>query len=322
MHSHYDTLKVARQATTEEIKRAWKRMSFLHHPDRFPEAERQKQTDIIKAINEAWRVLGDAESRQRYDRWLDEQQAADTQSTRQDRQEQEKRTEQEYADFWRHVETMWENEYQLQKRKEAYFRERRREDFKQDMAEKSAAVKSFIHESQIVDKSKSALRRLFKLALVAGAFVIAAIVIAMIHEATKGISQSQVYAASNSAPTREAQAAEFYQDVNKNITQVNQTLPKPASKGVTLESLEVQASTLTYVFSVNTAFSKGFSEAKLRQNLLDAFDHGNLKKVCEMGNSQPGVPADFHFAYRYQYRDRTITVSLPFSEACPAAYTY
>jgi hypothetical protein len=37
-----------------------------------------------------------------------------------------------------------------------------------------------------------------------------------------------------------------------------------------------------------------------------------MKEVCEMGSNQPGMPADFHFAYRYQYRDKTVTVSLPF----------
>jgi hypothetical protein len=52
----------------------------------------------------------------------------------------------------------------------------------------------------------------------------------------------------------------------------------------------MQANTLTYVFTVNTVSSRGFSEAKLKQNLLDAFDHDNLKKVCDMGNSQPGWP--------------------------------
>lgn len=326
MHSHYDTLKVSRHATTEEIKRAWKRLCFLHHPDRFAEDERQKQTEIIKAINEAWRVLGDATLRARYDSELDARQQAERQTA--DRHydqrfwEQQKRTEQEYADFWKRVEALWEDEYQLQKRKEAYFRERRREDFKNDLAEKSEAVKTFINDSQIVDKSKSALRRLFKLALVAGAFVVAAIAIALINEAYKGISRSQVYASTPAPTTHEALVAEFYQMVQNNVTQVNQTLPKPASKGVTLEALEAKDNTLSYVFSVNTVSGKGYSEARLRENLLNAFAKGNLKKVCAMGDTAPGVPADFHFAYRYQYLDRTVTVSLPFTEACPGAQTY
>jgi hypothetical protein len=57
---------------------------------------------------------------------------------------------------------------------------------------------------------------------------------------------------------------------------------------VTLEALEIQTSTLAYVFTVDTVSSKGFSEAKLKHNLLDAFDHSNLKKVCNMDNSLPG----------------------------------
>ncbi|MFK3660227.1 J domain-containing protein [Scandinavium sp. NPDC088450] len=324
MHSHYDTLKVTRHATTEELKRAWKRLSFLNHPDRFPEDKRQAQTEIIKAINEAWRILGDSEARKRYDQWLDQQQATERQTAGAQYDsawwEQQKRTEQEYAEFWRQVESLWEEEYQLQKRKEQWFKERRREDLRNDIAEKSAAVKSFIAETRVVDRGKTLVRRLVKIALGIGGLILAGGAVGIINEAMKGASQSQATSyVAPAAPTREENLATFYQGMKDYIAQANQQLPKTASKGVTLDALQAEDHTLMYIFTVNASFSKGYSKARLRQNLLDAFDHGNLKKVCSLGDAKPGVPEDFQFAYRYHYRDQTVTVSLPFSEACPAA---
>jgi curved DNA-binding protein CbpA len=54
-------LGVASGATREEIERGYKRLARRHHPDRGGDEEE------MKALNEAWRVLGDAEARRAYD---------------------------------------------------------------------------------------------------------------------------------------------------------------------------------------------------------------------------------------------------------------
>ncbi len=62
---YYDTLGVARTATREEIKKAYKRLAKQYHPDLNkddPGAERK-----FKEINEAAAVLGDEEKRRNYD---------------------------------------------------------------------------------------------------------------------------------------------------------------------------------------------------------------------------------------------------------------
>ncbi|MBB5503579.1 J domain-containing protein [Paraburkholderia sp. MM5384-R2] len=66
-HTHYDNLKVARNAPPEVIKAAYKALSQRYHPDKnnSPDATR-----IMKILNDAYAVLGDAEARRRYDETL------------------------------------------------------------------------------------------------------------------------------------------------------------------------------------------------------------------------------------------------------------
>jgi curved DNA-binding protein len=61
---YYKTLGVPKTATTEEIKKAYRKLARQHHPDvnKKPEAEKR-----FKEINEANEVLSDPEKRKRYD---------------------------------------------------------------------------------------------------------------------------------------------------------------------------------------------------------------------------------------------------------------
>lgn len=57
----YKILGIARTATAEEIKAAYRRLSMEHHPDRGGDAEK------FREITEAYQVLGDMKRRQSYD---------------------------------------------------------------------------------------------------------------------------------------------------------------------------------------------------------------------------------------------------------------
>jgi len=65
--THYETLDIDKNASEEEIKKAYRRLSLQYHPDRNPSAE---ASDKIREINTAYETLGDTESRKRYDRQL------------------------------------------------------------------------------------------------------------------------------------------------------------------------------------------------------------------------------------------------------------
>lgn len=61
---YYKTLGVDKNASTDEIKKAFKKLAMKYHPDR-PEGNEAK----FKEINEAYQVLGDTGKRQRYDQF-------------------------------------------------------------------------------------------------------------------------------------------------------------------------------------------------------------------------------------------------------------
>lgn len=64
MSTHYTTLGIGEQATPEEIRRAYRRLVLLTHPDRTPDPAQHRR---YLAINEAYETLSDPARRQRYD---------------------------------------------------------------------------------------------------------------------------------------------------------------------------------------------------------------------------------------------------------------
>lgn len=78
-YNYYTILGVSAEASEEDIKKAYRRLVFQHHPDRNPDSAQAE--DKIREINAAYEVIGDAERRKTYDRlqWGDEprEEAAD-----------------------------------------------------------------------------------------------------------------------------------------------------------------------------------------------------------------------------------------------------
>ena len=71
---YYKTLGVAENASQEDIKKAFRKLSMQWHPDRWvngTEEEKKKAEVEFKKINEAHTVLGDEEKRRQYDSGMD-----------------------------------------------------------------------------------------------------------------------------------------------------------------------------------------------------------------------------------------------------------
>lgn len=64
---YYKTLGVSRQASADEIRKAYKKLVRQYHPDSNPGDE--SAAEKFKQIQEAYEVLGDPEKREEYDRY-------------------------------------------------------------------------------------------------------------------------------------------------------------------------------------------------------------------------------------------------------------
>jgi hypothetical protein len=64
---HYKVLEVRRDAPLEEIQHAYRNLALRYHPDRNPAPEAAAR---MRAINQAWEVLGDSNRRSEYDALL------------------------------------------------------------------------------------------------------------------------------------------------------------------------------------------------------------------------------------------------------------
>jgi curved DNA-binding protein len=65
---YYQILGVPRNATDDEIRKAYRKHALEYHPDRNPGKE-EWATKKFKEINEAFSVLGNPEKRRQYDQW-------------------------------------------------------------------------------------------------------------------------------------------------------------------------------------------------------------------------------------------------------------
>ncbi|MFD2273905.1 J domain-containing protein [Undibacterium arcticum] len=68
MHSHYDNLKVARNAPVEVVRAAYKALSQRYHPDKNP--DQKHAAHVMALLNNAYEVLSDPGKRQEHDDWI------------------------------------------------------------------------------------------------------------------------------------------------------------------------------------------------------------------------------------------------------------
>ncbi len=64
---YYELLGIRRNASEEEIKKAYRKLALQHHPDRNPGDKQAEET--FKLISEAYQVLSDSNKRAQYDQY-------------------------------------------------------------------------------------------------------------------------------------------------------------------------------------------------------------------------------------------------------------
>ena len=64
---YYEVLGVGKNASSDDIKRSYRRMAMKYHPDKNP-GDKEAETKF-KECAEAYEVLSDTEKRQRYDQF-------------------------------------------------------------------------------------------------------------------------------------------------------------------------------------------------------------------------------------------------------------
>lgn len=65
---HYQTLGISKNATTDEIKKAYRKLALQYHPDRGGDKETETK---FKEVNEAYQILSDPQKRKAYDQFGD-----------------------------------------------------------------------------------------------------------------------------------------------------------------------------------------------------------------------------------------------------------
>jgi DnaJ-class molecular chaperone len=79
IHTHYDNLKVARNAPPEVIRAAYKTLSQKYHPDRHGNSA--DAIRVIQIINTAYAVLSDPIKRREHDEWITRSESMSTGSS-------------------------------------------------------------------------------------------------------------------------------------------------------------------------------------------------------------------------------------------------
>jgi DnaJ-class molecular chaperone len=82
VHTHYDNLKVARNAPQEVIRAAYKSLSQKYHPDRNP--GNPDASRIMSLINTSYEVLSDPVKRKQHDEWIRQQEGTEPDSAKEE----------------------------------------------------------------------------------------------------------------------------------------------------------------------------------------------------------------------------------------------
>ena len=65
----YEILNIPKDASNEDIKKAYRKLAIKYHPDKAPDNKKEEYTENFKKISEAYGILSDEEKRNIYDKF-------------------------------------------------------------------------------------------------------------------------------------------------------------------------------------------------------------------------------------------------------------
>ena len=68
-HDYYAVLGVKKTASPKAIKKAYRKLALINHPDKVKEEDKEKATDTFHTINQAYSVLSDEKKRDAFDKY-------------------------------------------------------------------------------------------------------------------------------------------------------------------------------------------------------------------------------------------------------------
>ena len=66
-NEYYELLGINKNADENEIKKAYRKLAIIYHPDKSPADKKEEYTEKFKKISEAYEVLSDPEKKKKYD---------------------------------------------------------------------------------------------------------------------------------------------------------------------------------------------------------------------------------------------------------------
>ena len=66
-NEYYELLGINKSANENEIKKAYRKLAIIYHPDKSPADKKEEYTEKFKQISEAYEVLSDPEKKKKYD---------------------------------------------------------------------------------------------------------------------------------------------------------------------------------------------------------------------------------------------------------------
>lgn len=313
IRTHYDNLKVSRTATKAEIKQAYRKLCHKHHPDKYPEKDREKQNRILQLINTAYKILSDDTERRKHDEWIAHRElcernakAAEAEKNSHSQQNARTRAEQEAkakAEAEQRAKAKAEQEAKARAERERQMRERQRQEQERRnrearearaRAEAQAEQEARERYAQMKAKEKAEKKRriIIDLCVTAAIFLFAVI---MIKVTDKSSPDASVTSRAQTKPP-----------IDNYVYNINKISPLTISYYIENRNSGVLTIDIYY-----DGHADSFNRQQAKRNL-----NGILRGTYTCNAISAETPKQIKYIYHFLKGGNRIYMTVPFGYAC------